>query len=611
MNKKKITFSFRDRPKIIKRLKKEPVDVLIIGGGIMGAGLALQAAASGLRVGLVEMQDFAAGASSRSTKFSHLGLQTLKNFQVESVNKNLHERAVIRKIAPHILKPNLVLTPLYEEAGATFSPFSAEIALSLCNELAPERPKFTNRLVSRKEALQLEPNLNPEYLVGAGICLDYEINDARLVIDNLKAAMTYGALLVSRIQVQTITHDRQGQVNGVQAWDRLRKEELHLSARLVINCTGPWSNQVRKLDHYDQQVSPLYLMKGVHLVVDQARLPLKMTTYFDTREDDGRMCFAIPRFNKVCLGTTNRQYQGDLENPPLERSEIEYLLRVTNRRFPQAHLTLADVETTWSGVRPLLVGHDWSNLNWNPTLTMDGQKWDQFVNAVLRYNSGIGKKETIQKLLNPQAQKQIHADSQTSLVSDSAAVTITNDGLFIVMGGRLMEYRQIAAGVMLKIKQQLERQGFTAIALVDSQSLPIAGGDFDWRRVSASLAQYAQLGVEQGLSSQSAQQCVDLLGTSAQAVFEKMALIEAAPGLTKLQTALLYYMIDQEMVLTPLDFLSRRTNYLLFGLDQVESWKEALVKAMGQYLGWNSDQERAGLLALNQTIKLMTLTQFQ
>lgn len=180
-------FSAETRTLAIKKLQERTLDLLIIGGGITGAGVALQAAASGLDTGLIEMQDFAEGTSSRSTKLVHGGIRYLKNFDIEVVSDTVTERAVVQQIAPHIPKPDPMLLPVYDEPGSTFNMLRVKVAMDLYDSLAGVgNTPAANYTLTAEQVLEREPQLKKEGLVGGGVYLDFRNNDARLVIENIK-----------------------------------------------------------------------------------------------------------------------------------------------------------------------------------------------------------------------------------------------------------------------------------------------------------------------------------------------------------------------------------------------------------------------------------------
>lgn len=265
-----MTFSQKDRKETIQETAKTTYDVLIIGGGITGAGVAVQTAAAGMKTVLLEMQDFAEGTSSRSTKLVHGGIRYLKTFDVEVVADTVRERAIVQQIAPHIPKPDPMLLPIYDEPGATFSLFSVKVAMDLYDRLANVTgSKYENYLLTKEEVLEREPQLQAENLVGGGVYLDFRNNDARLVIENIKRAQADGAAMISKAKVVGILHDEQGIINGVEVEDQLTNERFEVHAKVVINTTGPWSDIVRQLDKNDELPPQMRPTKGVHLVVDR------------------------------------------------------------------------------------------------------------------------------------------------------------------------------------------------------------------------------------------------------------------------------------------------------------------------------------------------------
>ncbi|TCD46615.1 glycerol-3-phosphate dehydrogenase/oxidase [Streptococcus sp. X16XC17] len=242
-------FSTKTRRLSLQKMQERTLDLLIIGGGITGAGVALQAAASGLDTGLIDTQDFAEGTSSRSTKLVHGGLRYLKQFDVEVVADTVSERAVVQRIAPHIPKPDPMILPVYDEPGSTFSMFRLKVAMDLYDLLANvSNTPFANKVLSKEEILKRLPDLQEEGLVGGGVYLDFRNNDARLVIENIKRANQDGALIASHVKAAGFLYDENGKVTGVTARDLSTDQVLEMKARLVINTTGPWSDTVCNLE---------------------------------------------------------------------------------------------------------------------------------------------------------------------------------------------------------------------------------------------------------------------------------------------------------------------------------------------------------------------------
>ncbi|MEG2644517.1 MAG: FAD-dependent oxidoreductase, partial [Enterococcus sp.] len=399
-------FSFIDRNKEIEKLKSKKFDLLIIGGGITGAGVALQAAASGLSVALLEMQDFAEGTSSRSTKLVHGGLRYLKTFDVEVVADTVGERAKIQGIAPHIPKADPMILPIFDEPGSTFNLFSIKVAMDLYDHLAGiTGGKYANYMLSKEEILKREPQLESKGLLGGGVYLDYRNNDARLVIENIKKAVEDGAVAVSRLKVEEIFHNDDGKVAGVKAKDLLNDESITINSQLIINTAGPWSDIVKQLDKEIDHKPHMRPTKGVHLVVDGEKLKVPQPTYFDTGEQDGRMIFVIPRENKTYFGTTDTDYQGDFDNPRVEQSDVDYLLKIVNRRYPDAKLSVNDIEAAWAGLRPLIseAGGDY---NGTTKEKISDENFEKIINAAADYLKGNQSRAAVEKTITGAAKEE-------------------------------------------------------------------------------------------------------------------------------------------------------------------------------------------------------------
>ena len=574
-------FSFQERATMIQKLGDHSFDLVIIGGGITGAGVALQAAASGLSVALLEMQDFAEGTSSRSTKLVHGGLRYLKTFDVEVVADTVSERAIIQGIAPHIPKADPMILPIYDEPGSTFNLFSIKVAMDLYDHLAGiTGGKYANYMLSKEEILEREPQLEAEGLLGGGVYLDYRNNDARLVIENIKRAVADGAIAVSRMKVEEIIHDDQGKVSGVKAKDLLEDQLVTINSRLVINTAGPWSDFVNKLDKKIAQQAHMRPTKGVHLVVDGEKLKVPQPTYFDTGENDGRMIFVIPRESKTYFGTTDTDYQGDYNHPTVEQEDVDYLLKIVNRRYPHANLTIEDIEAAWAGLRPLIseAGGDY---NGTTKEKISDENFEKIITAATDYVKGDQSRPEVEKTITNAAKEE--PKDNPSAVSRGSDLTIAEDGLLILSGGKLTDYRLMAAGAMKKIVSLLPDDHFE---LIDSEKYPVSGGEMDPQHVEEELEKFAKLGEDKGLNKEDAEYLAALYGSNVENVF-RLKDQGAFDGLTLAESMSLRYAMEEEMTLTPVDFLLRRTNYMLFISHRLMEIKDAVVEAMAGYFEWS------------------------
>lgn len=595
-----MTFSAKSRPATLHQLQHQPLDLLIIGGGITGAGVALQAAASGLNVGLIEMQDFAEGTSSRSTKLVHGGIRYLKTFDVGVVTDTVQERAIVHNIAPHIPQPAPMLLPIYAEPGATFDMFSVKIAMTLYDQLADiQGTQYANYTLDRDSVLAREPGLDPEHLQGGGVYLDYVNNDARLVIENIKEADELGALIVSHCEALAILHDDDGQAVGVVAHDHLSGKEVPIMAKLIINTTGPWSDQLRQRDDQLAHTPMLRPTKGVHLVVDNSLLFVPQPTYFDSGLQDGRMIFVVPHAGKTYFGTTDTDYHGDFRHPQVDQADVDYLLAVINRRYPTANLTLAHIEASWAGLRPLIAANAGSDYSGGKNTKVSAESFDAVIAIVAQYEAGTASREDVEAVL-----QRLHpatAAGSPSSVSRGSALDVEADGMLTLAGGKLTDYRKMAAGALTLIRHLLLRDHGVHSSQIDATRLQVSGGHFDANAVNDSLDYFARLAEDIGLPRRDAQNLATRFGSNIGRVLA-YAPEGAANGLSLKETISLRYCVDQEMVLTPVDYLLRRTNTLLFHAEEVGNLAAPIVAEMARLLEWDDDTAHAQLQTLERTI---------
>lgn len=584
-------FSRGTRQESIEKMQHEKLDLLIIGGGITGAAVALQAAASGIKTGLIEMQDFAEGTSSRSTKLVHGGIRYLKTFDVEVVADTVGERAVVQGIAPHIPKPDPMLLPIYEDEGATtFNMFSVKVAMDLYDKLANVTgTKYENYTLTPEEVLEREPFLKKEGLKGAGVYLDFRNNDSRLVIDNIKKAAEDGAYLVSKMKAIGFLYEGD-QIVGVKARDLLTDQVVEIHAKIVINTSGPWVDKIRNLN-FKRAVSPkMRPTKGVHLVVDAKKLPVPQPTYFDTGKQDGRMVFAIPRENKTYFGTTDTDYQGDYTDPKVTQEDVDYLLDVINHRYPDANITLADIESSWAGLRPLLIGNSGSDYNGGDNGSISDKSFSKVVDTVTEYKENKASRLEVEDVLNHLENSR--DEKAPSSISRGSSLERESDGLVTLSGGKITDYRKMAEGALKLIRQLLKDDYRMSVKEIDSKHYPVSGGDFDPTKLEETVEELTKIGVESGLAEADAKYIADFYGTNAKKIFALAKEMTPYEGLSLAESARLRYGLEEEMVLAPGDYLIRRTNHLLFERDQLDAIKQPIIDAIASYFAWSAEEKK-------------------
>ncbi|MED9786827.1 alpha-glycerophosphate oxidase [Latilactobacillus curvatus] len=589
-----MTFSLEGRQQVINNLKNEQLDLLVIGGGITGAGVAIQAAASGIKTGLIEMQDFAEGTSSRSTKLVHGGIRYLKTFDVGVVADTVSERAVVQGIAPHIPRPTPMLLPIYDEPEATYDMFSVKIAMDLYDKLAGVTgTQYANYTIDRKEVLQREPGLKSDRLMGAGVYLDFVNNDARLVIENIKEADELGASIASHVKAVGMTYDANGRVNGLKAHDELTDETFDIHAKLVINTAGPWVDKVNALNTEVKAQETLRPTKGIHLVVDSSRLSVPQPTYFDSGLHDGRMIFVVPREGKTYFGTTDTDYTGDFKHPRVEQADVDYLLKAINNRYPSVNIALNDIEASWAGLRPLISNNGSSDYNGGGANSgkVSEESFNNLIKTVDDYENKTAARADVEKAISQLRTAHAEESVNPSQVSRGSDLKVAENGLITLSGGKITDYRKMAAGALELIRDILKKDFNETVREIDSKKLQVSGGHFDPNNVDDTLKFYAKVAMNKGIGEEDAIDLANRFGSNVSRVVS-YADQGAAEGLNLKETISLRYSVNEEMTLTPVDYLLRRTNFILFHNDQLAAIKQPVVDEMARLLNWD-DAEKA------------------
>jgi glycerol-3-phosphate dehydrogenase len=322
-------------------LTESPVDVLIVGGGIVGAGIARDAAMRGLMTGLVEQHDFAFGTSSRSSRLLHGGLRYLAQGRIGLVREASVEKKIIHKIAPHLAEPLPFIFPTYR-GNRHWVLWQLKIGVKLYDLLCGGRNLGKSTWLNQAEARQRVPGLNPANLNGAVRYYDGFTNDARLVMDTLRSAARSGASILNYCRFKNASRDRHWHC---EVEDRHSQTHFQIQARAVVNATGPWA------DSLPHSRVKLRVTKGIHLVVERGRLPVTETVVMTEGQ---RILFATPWGERTIVGTTDTDYRGSLDHVVADAGDLRYVLQVANQFFPSARLSQQDVISTWAGLRPLI-----------------------------------------------------------------------------------------------------------------------------------------------------------------------------------------------------------------------------------------------------------------
>ncbi|RAN83905.1 aerobic glycerol-3-phosphate dehydrogenase [Bacillus sp. SRB_331] len=530
-------FSSKQRKDVLNGVNKQELDVIVIGGGITGSGIALDGATRGLSTIVFEMQDFAAGTSSRSTKLVHGGLRYLKQLEVKMVAEVGKERAIVYENGPHVTTPEWMLLPFH--TGGTFGSFSTSIGLRVYDFLAGVKRSERRKMFNREETLNKEPLVKQEGLKGGGYYVEYRTDDARLTIEVMKEAIEHGAKAVNYAKVDSFLY-KDGKVCGVRVIDLLDGEVYEVYGKKIVNAAGPWVDTLREKDN-SKKGKVLQLSKGVHLVIDQKRFPLGQAIYFDT--PDKRMVFAIPREGKTYVGTTDTFYDKDAAVPHMTTEDRTYIINAINYMFPSVKITEKDVESSWAGVRPLI------------------------------YEEGKNASE----------------------ISRKDEIWTSESGLITIAGGKLTGYRKMAEMVVDYVTNLLQKEGHSAYKKSDTKHMPISGGHVSGSHgFPAFVARKAGEGTKYGLTTAQAEKFAKFYGSNVDVLFDlaKKHKDEAKEYNMPLDVLIpLVYAMDYEMTAKPVDFFVRRRGAVFFNIHWVYEWKEAVINYMAAKLGWSKEEQ--------------------
>lgn len=545
-----IPFSGGRRPERLAYAAGREFDLVIVGGGITGAGIAREASLAGLRVALFEARDFGSGTSSRSTKLFHGGLRYLERAEFLLVREGGREREGMQRLAPHLVHSLPFLLPIYR--NMKYGRFAMGTAVWLYDRLAQVQPDEQRVVLTREEALAREPDISAEGLTGGVLYHEYLTDDARCVVTVLRAAESLGAVAVNYAPVTGLLYES-GRVRGVHVRDALSGAQHTVRGTVVVNAAGPWiEGLLREDDRAAGRDSEPRLLhsRGVHLAFAHKRLPLRQALAVQT--PDGRLLFMIPRGDRTFVGTTDEAYTGELYHPPIEERDVDYLLDLVNGIFPDAGIGRTDISGQWSGVRPLVLEPG--------KATKDVSRRDQI------------------------------------WVSDSRLVTIA--------GGKLTAWRKMAEDAMEKVYDVFAESGYPVNpwlrerAQALSPSLPLPGGLtipprslLEWqadaiRRLAGTF----------GARADDVAPVVQRYGDEAERVLECAAGVPA--GLERIDPDVpllrgeLRYLREFELAVTLSDVVVRRTGLGWFGGPEAARSLGAVAAGMGALYDWD-DAERA------------------
>jgi glycerol-3-phosphate dehydrogenase len=517
----------------------EPVDVLVIGGGITGAGIARDAALRGFRIALVDKGDFGSATSSHSSRLIHGGIRYLEQRNFRLVFEASRERRVLLRIAPHLVRPLPFLFPVYR--GGRVPAWKLRAGMWLYDVLAAFRNVRNHRWLGPKQVRRAEPALRDRGLTGAALYWDAQADDARLVLATMRSAARGGALVANYAEVTSLLKP-DGRVRGAVVRDVLTGETRTVRALLVVNAGGPWVDALRRMD--DPTAPPLLrLTKGAHVAVPRRRIGHERAiTLFSPI--DGRVMFVLPWGELSYVGTTDT----DADTPPdgvrVTADDVTYLLRSANAAFPEAHLATNDVVSVWAGLRPLL--------RQDPT-------------------------------------------AAPSEVSREHRVVESAQGLITIAGGKLTTYRVMARDVVDRVAARLHQlDGRPTAPRPPTDRLPLPGGE------AAELGVLVEGARARGVPEATARHLVASYGSETAAILNLVdrdrGLREPIlPGRPEIW-AEVTHAVEREMALRIQDVLVRRLHLFYEYAEQATAVVTPVAQRMKKLLGWDEVREAEELV---------------
>ena len=527
-----------NRSDALRRLESTDFDVVVIGGGITGVGCALDAASRGLRVALIERDDFASGTSSKSSKLVHGGIRYLQQGDIRLVYEALAERQILRRNAPHLVKVLPFLIPIFSTKGVVNRKLARAMgtAMWMYDLTGGLRIGKMHKRVSKKQALEWFPTLPADKLMPSYLYYDAEADDARLVVTVARtAALRFDATLVNRTEVVDLQKDSNGNVNGVTV--KADGRTFTVSAKAVVNAAGVWSDDVRALDEAEHPRS-IRPAKGVHITVPWSKVRNTVAAVIPV-PGDKRSVFVVPWGQFTFVGTTDTDYTGPIDDPQCNENDIEYLLRALNGSITET-VTTDDILGTWAGLRPLVADPEAS-----------GRTAD------------LSRRHKVRR-------------------SDSGVVTIT--------GGKLTTYREMAADTIDEVLSEvLEADRITRFRRRSKTKHIKIHGANGYEDLVDSADTISPLGGDQ------VRRLADRYGSDATTVLaiaeSDQSLAEPlVPGLHYLRAEAIFA-VRYEMATTVDDILSRRTRARLETRDASADAAAAVAALLAPELGWDEAEQ--------------------
>lgn len=530
-----MAFSNVDRDKTTNFLSDETFDVLVIGGGITGAGIALDATSRGMKTAVLDMQDFAAGASSSLTQLSDGAIQYVQRRGTNGIKDVGKEIAILSNNALHLMKRESVLLPLYKHRN--LNKWRTSMGLTMYDRITGTVKKERHEIFSKKETRQREPLLLADQLIGAAHYIDYSINVPRLTIELFKKSVQLGATALNYVKVMQFIYNKQRKIIGVEVEDQITGENIFIYASKIVNASGARLNDVRELDSPKLEERHQWV-KAVQLVFDRNKFSITESIYF--QHQDGRMISVLLKKDKVYVRTEALPFN-DHSNVIVEEADKHYLLDAINELFPEVTLEVNDILSSWVGIEV------------SPTVD----------------------KKTINKS------------------SSKDGIYVEESGLISVMGGALTSYRKVAAKVVDSIARQFKKEKGILYSLSETKSLPISGSEFDG---TAGFEKFKQAQLKRKdipISTYQKHIYINRYGKNVEKIWGNYTNYykEAERfNVDPLIFAELVYALVEECIYMPLDFFIRRTGDIYSDVDIVKENGPGILAFLSERLYWNKEE---------------------
>jgi glycerol-3-phosphate dehydrogenase len=536
------SWSLAERSRDLEAAARDGVDLLVVGGGITGAGVLRDAATRGMRALVVEREDFAAGTSSRSSKMIHGGLRYIGEGHLATTRAACRERDLLMQLDPNLVRPLAFLFPAYR--GSKIPLWQVRTVLWVYAALANFRRSARFRMLSPDGVAKLSPDLQTDGLRGAGLYRDGQVDDARLVLETLKSARSMGCAAVNHAEVAEFLRGGDGRLCGARIRDALALRNVEVRADAIVNAAGPVVERVRGIDRLVPRPE-LRPAKGVHLVIPRDRVHLEAAVTFEAA--DGRQIFLAPWDDVALVGTTDT-FTDEIDDPVVTIEEVHYLLDAANKAFPRACLTTNDLRSVFAGVRPLVASPD--------------------------------------------------EDTPSTRVSREHRIYEDPSGLVSVAGGKLTTYRAMGEDIVDRVLCRLPAARRSALGPSRTAHLPLRADAFDLASFEAELCERF------GIHPKQSAHLVRSYGERAADLLAAASPDDRGPiGASRNTLAEIPWSFRTECPATLCDLLERRLGMAIFAVGQGLPELPLIASTVAAAAGWDEERTRAEAMAYANAVR--------